>query len=75
MSAIIANPLVPTAGDVAMYGVLALALILAVVALFDLLRVSHISSGNKILIALAIILLPIAAPVVWLFMRWKKSAR
>ncbi|MDK8346231.1 hypothetical protein QP868_11470 [Brevibacterium sp. UMB1308A] len=75
MSAIITNPLVPTAGDVAMYGVSALALILAVVALFDLLRVSHISSGNKILIALAIILLPIAASVVWLFMRWKKSAR
>ncbi|EFG47410.1 hypothetical protein HMPREF0183_1401 [Brevibacterium mcbrellneri ATCC 49030] len=75
MSAIITNPLVPTAGDVAMYGVSALALILAVVALFDLLRVSHISSGNKILIALAIILLPIAAPVAWLFMRWKKSAR
>ena len=75
MSALIANPLVPTAGDVAMYGVSALALILAVVALFDLLRVSHISSRNKILIALAIILLPIAAPVAWLFMRWKKSAR
>ena len=75
MSAIIANPLVPTAGDVAMYGVLALALILAVVALFDLLRDSHISSGNKVLIALAIILLPIAAPVAWLFMRWKTSTR
>ena len=75
MSVIIANPLVPTAGDVAMYGVSALALILAVVALFDLLRVSHISSGNKVLIALAIILLPIAAPVAWLFMRWKTSTR
>lgn len=75
MSAIITNPLVPTAGDVAMYGVSALALILAVVALFDLLRVNHISGRNKILIALAIILLPIAAPVAWLFMRWKKSAR
>ena len=75
MGAIIANPLVPTAGDVAMYGVSALALILAVVALFDLLRVSHISSGNKILIALVIILLPIAAPVAWLFMRWKTSTR
>ena len=75
MGAIIANPLVPTAGDVAMYGVSALALILAVVALFDLRRVSHISSGNKILIALVIILLPIAAPVAWLFMRWKTSTR
>ena len=75
MSVIIANPLVPTAGDVAMYGVSALALILAVVALFDLLRVSHISGWNKILIALAIILLPIAAPVAWLFMRWKTSTR
>ena len=75
MSVIIANPLVPTAGDVAMYGVSALALILAVVALFDLLRVSHISGTNKILIALAIILLPIAAPVAWLFMRWKTSTR
>lgn len=75
MGVIIVNPLVPTAGDVAMYGVSALALILAVVALVDLLRVNHISSGNKILIALAIILLPIAAPVAWLFMRWKKSAR
>ena len=75
MSVIIANPLVPTAGDVAMYGVSALALILAAVALFDLLRVSHISGWNKILIALAIILLPIAAPVAWLFMRWKTSTR
>ena len=75
MSALIANPLVPTAGDVAMYGVSALALILAVVALFDLLRVSHISGSNKVLIALAIILLPIAAPVAWLFMRWKTSTR
>lgn len=75
MSALIANPLVPTAGDVAMYGVSVLALILAVVALFDLLRVSHISGGNKVLIALAIILLPIAAPVAWLFMRWKTSTR
>lgn len=75
MSALIANPLVPTAGDVAMYGVSALALILAVVALFDLLRVSHISDGNKVLIALAIILLPIAAPVAWLFMRWKANTR
>ncbi|MDK7750336.1 hypothetical protein QP572_08230 [Brevibacterium sp. UMB10442] len=75
MSVIIANPLVPTAGDVAMYGVSALALILAAVAVFDLLRVSHISGWNKILIALAIILLPIAAPVAWLFMRWKTSTR
>ena len=75
MSVIIANPLVPTAGDVAMYGVLTLALVLAVVALFDLLRVNHISGRNKILIALAIILLPIAAPVAWLFMRWKTSTR
>ncbi|WP_293850750.1 PLDc N-terminal domain-containing protein [uncultured Brevibacterium sp.] len=75
MNALIANPLVPTAGDVVMYGVSALAPILAVVALFDLLRVSHISSRNKILIALAIILLPIAAPVAWLFMRWKTSTR
>ncbi|WP_347032064.1 hypothetical protein [Brevibacterium paucivorans] len=75
MSALIANPLVPTAGDVAMYGVSVLALILAVVALFDLLRVSHISGGNKVLIALAIILLPIAAPVAWLFIRWKTSTR
>ena len=75
MNALIANPLVPTAGDVAMYGVSALALILAVVALFDLLRVSHISGTNKILIALAIILLPIAAPVAWLFMRWRTSTR
>lgn len=75
MSVIIANPLVPTAGDVAMYGVSALALILAVVALFDLVRDSHISGGNKALIALAIILLPIAAPVAWLFMRWKMRAR
>lgn len=75
MSALIANPLVPTAGDVAMYGVSVLALILAVVALFDLLRVSPISGGNKVLIALAIILLPIAAPVAWLFMRWKTSTR
>lgn len=75
MGVIIANPLVPTAGDVAMYGVSALALILAVVALFDLFRVSHISGGNKVLIALAIILLPIAAPVVWLFMRWRTSTR
>lgn len=75
MGVIIVNPLVPTVGDVAMYGVLALALILAVVALFDLLRVSHISGRNKILIALAIILLPIAAPVAWLFMRWKTSTR
>ena len=75
MSALIANPLVPTAGDVAMYGVSVLALILAVVALFDLLRVSHISGGNKVLIALAIILLPIAAPVAWLFVRWKTSTR
>lgn len=75
MSALIANPLVPTAGDVAMYGVSVLALVLAVVALFDLLRVNHISGRNKILIALAIILLPIAAPVAWLFMRWKTSTR
>ena len=75
MNALIANPLVPTAGDVAMYGVSALALILAVVALFDLLRVSHISGTNKILIELAIILLPIAAPVAWLFMRWRTSTR
>ena len=75
MSVIIANPFVPTVGDVAMYGVSALALILAVVALFDLVRDSHISSGNKVLIALAIILLPIAAPVAWLFMRWKTSTR
>ena len=75
MGVIIANPLVPTAGDVAMYGVSVLALVLAVVALFDLLRVNHISGRNKILIALAIILLPIAAPVAWLFMRWKTSTR
>ena len=75
MSALIANPLVPTAGDVAMYGVLTLAPILAVVALFDLVRDSHISGRNKILIALAIILLPIAAPVAWPFMRWKTSTR
>lgn len=75
MDAIIANPLVPTAGDVAMYGVSVLALVLAVVALFDLLRVNHISSRNKILIALAIILLPIVAPIAWLFMRRKTSTR
>lgn len=47
MSVIVTSPLVPTAGDVAMYCVSALALILAVVALFDLLRVSHIAVGTK----------------------------
>ena len=72
MGLAVMSPLVPGAGDVVLYALSTLAFIMAVIALFDLARTSHIKGLNKVLIALAIIVFPLVASGAWLVMRWKK---
>lgn len=70
------NPLLPDPFDIIMsLTIPVLAVILLVSASIQLFRDEHISSSNKIIVFILILIFPIVGPTLWWILRWLNARK
>lgn len=60
-----ANPVIPTQWELAVLGIGVLALLLFVVALFDIARSHHLTGLSRAVWVLVVLAFPMAGPLLW----------